>query len=145
MPRCVWRFAFRRCGRIFVMSTLARRSRKQVGQCRRRHRERGDRQLAVAQRLQRRDGLVGAARLRADLRQRSGRFDRRGIGGDRGAKKGRRRSSRTRAGAQPPTRAELAAAIDQLERDGRIADIAETGFLDGVLVIPQFVLRELRL
>src|SRR6516225_1325633 len=25
--------------------------------------------------------------------------------------------------------------------DGRIADIAETGFLDGVLVIPQFVLR----
>src|SRR6185436_10212203 len=26
--------------------------------------------------------------------------------------------------------------------DGRIADIAETGFLDGVLVIPQFVLRE---
>jgi uncharacterized protein YacL len=29
--------------------------------------------------------------------------------------------------------------------DGRIADIAETGFLDGVLVIPQFVLRELQL
>ena len=28
--------------------------------------------------------------------------------------------------------------------DGRIADIAETGFLDGVLVIPQFVLRELQ-
>ena len=26
--------------------------------------------------------------------------------------------------------------------DGRIADIAETGFLDGVLVIPQFVLRD---
>jgi len=29
--------------------------------------------------------------------------------------------------------------------DGRIADIAETGFLDGTLVIPQFVLRELQL
>ncbi len=29
--------------------------------------------------------------------------------------------------------------------DGRIADIAETGFIDGVLVIPQFVLRELQL
>ena len=28
--------------------------------------------------------------------------------------------------------------------DGRIADVAETGFLDGVLVIPQFVLRELQ-
>jgi uncharacterized protein YacL len=29
--------------------------------------------------------------------------------------------------------------------DGRIADIAETGFLDGVIVVPQFVLRELQL
>jgi uncharacterized protein YacL len=29
--------------------------------------------------------------------------------------------------------------------DGRIADIAETGFIDGVVVIPQFVLRELQL
>jgi uncharacterized protein YacL len=29
--------------------------------------------------------------------------------------------------------------------DGRIADIADTGFMDGVLVIPQFVLRELQL
>jgi len=29
--------------------------------------------------------------------------------------------------------------------DGRIADVAETGFLDGMLVIPQFVLRELQL
>ena len=27
--------------------------------------------------------------------------------------------------------------------DGRIADIADTGFLDGVLVVPQFVLQEL--
>lgn len=29
--------------------------------------------------------------------------------------------------------------------DGRIADVGETGFLDGVVVIPQFVLRELQL
>ncbi|MCS7026276.1 MAG: TRAM domain-containing protein [Bryobacteraceae bacterium] len=29
--------------------------------------------------------------------------------------------------------------------DGRIADVVETGFLDGALVIPQFVLRELQL
>jgi len=29
--------------------------------------------------------------------------------------------------------------------DGRVADIAETGFLDGIIVIPQFVLRELQL
>jgi uncharacterized protein YacL len=29
--------------------------------------------------------------------------------------------------------------------DGRIADIAESGFVDGTLVIPQFVLRELQL
>jgi len=28
--------------------------------------------------------------------------------------------------------------------DGRIADVAETGFLDGTLVLPQFVLRELQ-
>jgi uncharacterized protein YacL len=34
---------------------------------------------------------------------------------------------------------------DMLIIDGRIADIAETGFLDGVIVIPQFVLRELQL
>ncbi len=29
--------------------------------------------------------------------------------------------------------------------DGRIADVCETGFIDGVLLIPQFVLRELQL
>jgi uncharacterized protein YacL len=29
--------------------------------------------------------------------------------------------------------------------DGRIADIAETGFIDGVLVVPQFVLHELQM
>jgi uncharacterized protein YacL len=29
--------------------------------------------------------------------------------------------------------------------DGRIADVCETGFLDGILIVPQFVLRELQL
>ena len=29
--------------------------------------------------------------------------------------------------------------------DGRIGDIAETGFIDGTLIVPQFVLRELQL
>jgi uncharacterized protein YacL len=29
--------------------------------------------------------------------------------------------------------------------DGRIADVAETGFLDGILVIPEFVLKELQM
>jgi uncharacterized protein YacL len=29
--------------------------------------------------------------------------------------------------------------------DGRIADVCQTGFIDGVLIIPQFVLRELQL
>ncbi|HEV2234754.1 MAG TPA: PIN domain-containing protein [Terriglobia bacterium] len=29
--------------------------------------------------------------------------------------------------------------------DGRIADVCETGFIDGALVVPQFVLRELQL
>ena len=28
--------------------------------------------------------------------------------------------------------------------DGRIADVCETGFIDGILIIPQFVLRELQ-
>ena len=28
--------------------------------------------------------------------------------------------------------------------DGRIADIAEAGFIDGMLVVPEFVLRELQ-
>jgi uncharacterized protein YacL len=29
--------------------------------------------------------------------------------------------------------------------DGRVADVCETGFIDGVLIVPQFVLRELQL
>ena len=29
--------------------------------------------------------------------------------------------------------------------DGRVADVCETGFIDGMLIVPQFVLRELQL
>src|SRR6185369_3437688 len=29
--------------------------------------------------------------------------------------------------------------------DGRIADVCDTGFIDGTLVVPQFVLKELQL
>jgi uncharacterized protein YacL len=29
--------------------------------------------------------------------------------------------------------------------DGRVADVCETGFIDGILIVPQFVLRELQL
>jgi uncharacterized protein YacL len=42
-------------------------------------------------------------------------------------------------------RSELAKVLDtSVIIDGRIADLAETGFIDGVLVLPQFVLRELQ-
>ena len=41
---------------------------------------------------------------------------------------------------QPPKLLDTSVIID-----GRIADICETGFVDGVLVIPRFVLRELQL
>ncbi len=42
-------------------------------------------------------------------------------------------------------RAELSKVLDtSVIIDGRIADLAETGFLDGVLVVPQFVLGELQ-
>ena len=29
--------------------------------------------------------------------------------------------------------------------DGRVADVCETSFIDGVLIVPQFVLRELQM
>ena len=42
-------------------------------------------------------------------------------------------------------RAELAKVLDtSVIIDGRIADLCETGFIDGALVVPQFVLRELQ-
>lgn len=44
-----------------------------------------------------------------------------------------------------PPRAESAKLLDtSVIIDGRIADITATGFLDGTLVIPQFILRELQ-
>ena len=48
-------------------------------------------------------------------------------------------------GAETPTKKNFKILDTSVIIDGRIADIAETGFLDGVLVIPAFVLRELQL
>jgi len=47
-------------------------------------------------------------------------------------------------GESTTTRRELKILDTSVIIDGRIADIAETGFLDGIVVIPQFVLRELQ-
>jgi uncharacterized protein YacL len=47
---------------------------------------------------------------------------------------------------RPPEKASRYRILDtSVIIDGRIADICETGFLDGTLVIPQFVLKELQL
>jgi len=44
-----------------------------------------------------------------------------------------------------PSRRELLKVVDtSVIIDGRLADLAETGFLEGTLVVPQFVLQELR-
>ena len=48
-------------------------------------------------------------------------------------------------GGEKPSRKSYKILDTSVIIDGRIADICETGFLDGVLVIPQFVLRELQL
>jgi uncharacterized protein YacL len=48
-------------------------------------------------------------------------------------------------GAEKQTRKSFKILDTSVIIDGRIADIAETGFMDGILVIPQFVLRELQL
>ncbi len=48
-------------------------------------------------------------------------------------------------GAEKPARKSQKILDTSVIIDGRIADIAETGFLDGVIVTPQFVLRELQL
>jgi len=47
-------------------------------------------------------------------------------------------------GGDRPTRSSFKILDTSVIIDGRIADIAETGFIDGTLVIPQFVLRELQ-
>ena len=48
-------------------------------------------------------------------------------------------------GGDEPSRTSFKILDTSVIIDGRIADIVETGFLDGSLVIPQFVLRELQL
>jgi uncharacterized protein YacL len=47
-------------------------------------------------------------------------------------------------GGERPTRKSYKILDTSVIIDGRIADICETGFVDGVLIIPQFVLRELQ-
>jgi uncharacterized protein YacL len=51
-------------------------------------------------------------------------------------------------GERPPKKTykilDTSVVITSVVIDGRIADICETGFLDGILVIPHFVLRELQ-
>jgi uncharacterized protein YacL len=48
-------------------------------------------------------------------------------------------------GGEKPAKRSLNLLDTSVIIDGRIADIAETGFLDGTIAIPQFVLRELQL
>jgi uncharacterized protein YacL len=48
-------------------------------------------------------------------------------------------------GAEAQTRKSYKILDTSVIIDGRIADVAETGFLDGTLMIPQFVLRELQM
>lgn len=50
----------------------------------------------------------------------------------------------TAAGTEKAARSRMNLLDTSVIIDGRIADIAETGFLDGVIAIPQFVLRELQ-
>lgn len=55
-------------------------------------------------------------------------------------------SSKKRSAESPPTEAqELYKLLDtSVIIDGRIADISTTGFVEGILVVPQFVLTELQ-
>jgi uncharacterized protein YacL len=48
-------------------------------------------------------------------------------------------------GAEPDARSNQKILDTSVIIDGRIADIADTGFLDGTLVVPQFVLHELQM
>jgi len=48
-------------------------------------------------------------------------------------------------GSEKPSRRTLKLLDTSVIIDGRLADICETGFIDGILVIPRFVLRELQL
>lgn len=49
------------------------------------------------------------------------------------------------ASAPPPAHSRPSIVIDtSVIIDGRIADVCETGFIDGVIIVPQFVLQELQ-
>jgi len=48
-------------------------------------------------------------------------------------------------GSDKPARRTIKLLDTSVIIDGRLADICETGFIDGILVIPRFVLRELQL
>jgi len=48
-------------------------------------------------------------------------------------------------GGEKPGKASFVILDTSVIIDGRVADVAETGFVDGVMAIPQFVLRELQL
>jgi uncharacterized protein YacL len=56
-----------------------------------------------------------------------------------------RRLGRLGAGSDTQTAAEYKILDTSVLIDGRIAEVAEAGFLDGVLIVPQFVLHELQL
>ena len=75
---------------------------------------------------------AGAAVPRAGDRRPQGRVARAG-------------AARSRCSARPGPQRRYKILDTSVIIDGRIADICETGFLDGTLVIPQFVLKELQL
>lgn len=62
-----------------------------------------------------------------------------------GARFGDERVPSTRASGQPSGSEVTAKLLDtSVIIDGRIADLSETGFLDGTLLVPQFILHELQ-
>ncbi|MEK6711211.1 MAG: PIN domain-containing protein [Nitrospinota bacterium] len=67
------------------------------------------------------------------------------LGAAAGAAQGRRLWGRPGEGAGALSGASIAKILDtSVIIDGRVADICEAGFLDGPLVLPQFVLKELQ-
>lgn len=67
------------------------------------------------------------------------------LGGCAGAAKGAQLNLGIGAGGDPNSKAHYKILDTSVIIDGRIADIAVTGFVDGVLIIPQFVLHELQM
>ena len=64
------------------------------------------------------------------------------VGGAKGSGSSPRTSSRP--SGTPNSSTSTRSSTRSVIIDGRIADICETGFLDGTLVVPQFVLHELQ-